>query len=245
MGWQRFARKEALPLKWCLGCGLHVMFQATCEVLDELNLENTVVISGIGCTGRGAGFFNLDSVHGIHGRAIPLAVGMKKANPKLNVLIFSGDGDLLGIGGNHLLHAALRNDNITVICNHNEVFAMTGGQASPTTKIGGITTTTPEGNIKQPINAQGILLSNEKYFYARSSMMHKEHLKKCLKEAMEYEGFSFIEVISPCIINYGRRMGMDVATIYKEVRTNFIITGENRELKNNELGIVKNDKNQN
>jgi len=241
VSFQRFVRKEMLPLGWCLGCGLHTLFYSTCEVLDKLNKTNTVVVSGIGCTGRGAAYFNLDSVHGIHGRAIPLAVGIKKVNPKLNVMVFSGDGDLLGIGGNHLIHAARRSDNITVICNNNEVFAMTGGQLSPTTRIGGITITTPKGNIVQPINTQGILLSNKKYFYARTSPVFKEHLKKCLKEALEYKGFSFVEVISPCIINYARKMGKNVADVFKEIKKTYKICEENRALKDNEIGIVKND----
>lgn len=239
MSFQRFIRKEAVPLKWCPGCGLHALFYATCAILDELNKENTVIVSGIGCTGRGAGYFNLDSVHGIHGRAIPLAVGIKTTNPDLNVMVFSGDGDLLGIGGNHLLHSARRNDDITVICNNNEVFAMTGGQLAPTTRIGGITTTTPEGSTIQPINTQGILLSNKKYFYARSSPIFKEHLKKCLKQALEYKGFSFIEVISPCIINYARKMGKSAADMFKEIKETYKICAQNRPLKDNELGIVK------
>lgn len=228
-----------LPLGWCPGCGLHILFYATCEVLDELDKTNTIIVSGIGCTGRGAAYFNLDSVHGIHGRAIPLAVGIKRINPNLEVIVFSGDGDLLGIGGNHLIHAARRNEDITVICNDNEVFAMTGGQLSPTTRKGGITITTPEGSTIQPINTQGILLSNKKYFYARTSPIFKEHFKKCLKEALEYKGFSFIEVISPCIINYARKMGKNAADMFKEIKEKYKIQGENRPLKDNELGIVK------
>jgi len=241
MSFQRFVRKEMLPLKWCPGCGLHILFYATCEILNELNKTNTIIVSGIGCTGRGAAYFNLDSVHGIHGRAIPLAVGIKKINPNLEVIVFSGDGDLLGIGGNHLIHAARRNEDITVICNNNQVFAMTGGQLSPTTKRGGITTTTPEGSTIQSINTQGILLSNKKYFYARSSPVFKEHLKKCLKETLEYEGFSFIEVVSPCVINYARKVGKSVADTFREIKETYKICEENRLLKNNELGIVKND----
>ncbi len=239
MSSQRFVRKEMLPLGWCPGCGLHILFYATCEVLDELDKTNTIIVSGIGCTGRGAAYFNLDSVHGIHGRAIPLAVGIKRINPNLEVIVFSGDGDLLGIGGNHLIHAARRNEDITVICNDNEVFAMTGGQLSPTTRKGGITITTPEGSTIQPINTQGILLSNKKYFYARTSPIFKEHFKKCLKEALEYKGFSFIEVISPCIINYARKMGKNAADMFKEIKEKYKIQGENRPLKDNELGIVK------
>ncbi|MFH1592063.1 MAG: thiamine pyrophosphate-dependent enzyme [Candidatus Woesearchaeota archaeon] len=239
MGFQEFVRKEMLPLGWCNGCGLHILFYSLCELFDELNKTNTVIVSGIGCTGRGAAYFNLDSVHGLHGRAIPLAVGIKRANPKLDVVVFSGDGDILGIGGNHLIHAARRNENITVICNDNEVFAMTGGQLSPSTRLGGVTTTTPKGSVIQPLNTQGILLSNKKYFYARSSPVFKTHLKKCLRESLSYEGFSLVEVVSPCLVNYSKRAGKGLDEVFKEIKDKFEICEENRTLKDNEFGIVK------
>ena len=238
MSFQELIRKET-PIGWCPGCGLYGTFYAACEVIDELGSENTVVISGIGCTGRGAGYFNLDSVHGIHGRAIPLAVGVKMSNPKLDVIVFSGDGDLLGIGGNHLLHAARRNDNISVICNNNELFAMTGGQVAPTTRLGNITTTTPKGNAQEAVNAQAIILSNKKYFYARTTPVLKEHFKKCLKEAMAHNGFSFIELINPCVTNVGKS-GKSPAQIFGEIKERYRITEESRPLKDDEFGIVKN-----
>jgi len=245
MSSQDYTRKEVLPLKWCPGCGLHILFSSLTQALDELDLKNTVVVSGIGCTGRGAGFFGLDSVHGMHGRAIPLAVGMKKANPDLNVLVYSGDGDLLGIGGNHLLHAARRNDNITVICNLNEVFAMTGRQTSPTTAKGVVTITSPHGNEYEPINAQGIIASNKRFFFGRVSPMHRDHMKQVLKEAMEHKGFSFVEMRFPCVIEYSKSTGKGLAEAYKEGREAYTIadekqlTDENRLLADNELGIVK------
>ncbi len=239
MSWQRFVRKEALPLKWCPGCGLHALFHSTCEVLDKLNLASTVVVSGIGCTGRGAGYFNLDSVHGLHGRAIPLAVGIKRANPKLNVVVFSGDGDLLGIGVGHLVHAARRNDDITVICNSNEVFAMTGGQLSPTTRIGGITATTPKGSAVPPVNTQALITANEKHFYARTSIIHKEHLEECLTRAVKHKGFAFVEIINPCIVNYGRRMGMETAAkVFEDVKARYRMTDGKEPLKPDEFGVM-------
>lgn len=239
MSFQKFVKKEMLPLAWCPGCGLHSLFYSLCEVLDSLNKKDTIIVSGIGCTGRGAAYFNLDSIHGLHGRSIPLAVGIKRTNPKLNVVVFSGDGDLLGIGGNHLVHAARRNDNITVICNNNGVFAMTGGQVSPSTKQGAVTTTTPEGNKIEPINVQGILLSNKKYFYARSSPIFKDHLERSLKEALIYEGFSLVEVVSPCMINYSKRAGKSQAYLFNEIKRKFKISEEKRALKESEFGIVK------
>ena len=241
MSFQRFIRNDVLPLGWCPGCGLHALFYATCEVLDELDKTNTIIVSGIGCTARGAGFFNLDSVHGIHGRAIPLAVGVKAVNPDLNVVVFSGEGDITGIGGNHLLHVARRDDNIVVICNNNEVFAMTGGQSSPTTRIGGKTLTAPEGNVMQPLNIQGIITSNKRFFYARATPVFKEHLKECLKQAFEYDGFVFVEIVFPCIENYSKKMDQSLACVMKDLKGKYKICNENRMLKDDELGIFRSE----
>jgi len=239
MSLKKLIRTEAFPAGWCPGCGLHVLFHSLCGVLDNLNLGKAIIVSGIGCTGRGAGYFNLDSVHGLHGRAIPLAVGIKKANPKLKVVVFSGDGDLLGIGGNHFLHSARRNDEITVICNSNEVFGMTGGQASPTTALGGITKTTPGGNTVPPIDVQATLRANKKYFYARSSPFFKDHLEKCLTTALQHKGFAFVEVISPCLVNYARKNGHDLASLSKEIKSKYEVHQKNGLLKDNQLGMVK------
>ena len=239
MSWQKFVKKEIQPFGWCPGCALYTLFYATAEVLDELRQENTVVVSGIGCSGRGAAYFNLDTVHGAHGRAIPLAVGVKTANPKLNVMVFSGDGDLLGIGGNHLLHSARRNDNLTVICYRNELFAMTGGQAGPTTRINETTVTSPQGNKFDSINVQGIITANQKYFYARTSTVFKDHLKQSLKQAIKHQGFSFVEVVFPCLTNYIKKTGKTLKEITDEVVGKYKISTKNKLLKNNELGIIQ------
>ena len=175
----------------------------------------------------------------MHGRGIPLAVGLKLGNPKLNVVVFSGDGDLLGIGGNHLIHSARRNDDITVICFRNEVFAMTGMQVAPTTKRGVITITTPDGNLFYPINAQGIITSNKNYFYARSNPMHRDHLKKVLKEAILHEGFSFVEIVFPCAVDYAKKTGKGIPEMYKEYKEKFRIVDGNKVLEENELGVMK------
>lgn len=239
MSSKKFVREEAMPIKWCAGCGLNVLYYMCCDLFSELGFgKNTVVVSGIGCTGRGAGYFNADSVHGIHGRTLPLAVGMKTANPKLNVIVYSGDGDLLGIGGNHFLHAARRNDDVTIICFVNEVFAMTGGQAAPTTRVGRITTTTPKGNTLPPVNAQSILLGNEKYFFGRCSPVYLKHMKECLKKALKHKGFSFVEVISPCIINYGRRQGKTISEVFSEIKKIYKIGSDGKPLGTYELGAV-------
>jgi len=233
---------EGFPTVWCPGCGIGLIFRETAKVFDELkfNKENATVVSGIGCSGRSAGYFNLDSAHTLHGRALPVAEGIKRANDKLNVVVFSGDGDLSGIGGNHLLHASRRDIDITVICVNNEIYGMTGGQMSPTTKKGVKTMTSPYGDPYEPVNIQGIITSNKRHFYARSSVFHLEHLNKCIKQAIEWKGFSFVEVISDCIENNGRRLGFKNAyEMLISYRNNFKINPEAKVLDEFELGIIK------
>lgn len=223
---------------WCKGCGLHSLFLQTNEVLKKLNLKNLVAVSGIGCTGRASGYFNFDSVNTLHGRAIPIAEGLKRANDKLNVFVMSGDGDLLSIGLNHLIHCARRNLDITVICMNNHIYGMTGGQASPTTEKGGITRTTPNGSEFEPINIQKILMANKKYFYARTNPYNLKHLSSCLEKAFKHKGFSFVEVLAPCITNLKRILKVkNVAELTKPYINDYSYIEENRELNELEYGV--------
>src|SRR3970040_1343520 len=137
-------KTERLPHVWCPGCGLGLILKQVAQVLKELNMDytNTTVVSGVGCTGRMSGYLDLDGVYTLHGRTVPVAEAIKTVNPDLNVVVISGDGDLGSIGGNHLLHAIRRNPNITVVCNNNEVYGLTGGQAGPTTPKGTSTVST-------------------------------------------------------------------------------------------------------
>jgi 2-oxoglutarate ferredoxin oxidoreductase subunit beta len=201
--------------------------------------QDTVVISGIGCTGRSAGYFALDSVHGLHGRAIPVAEGLKLANDDLNVVVVSGDGDLLGIGGNHLLHTLRRNTNITVFCSVNETYGMTGGQKSPTTRPDARTVTTPRGSSETPINVQAIVKAHGN-FYARTTAYHLRHLKKSLLAALRYDGFSFVEVRLPCPINFGRRIGYPEAyDMLMELKAEYKINDGAELLAADEIGITE------
>ncbi|MBW3015407.1 2-oxoacid:ferredoxin oxidoreductase subunit beta [Candidatus Woesearchaeota archaeon] len=230
---------------WCKGCGLSILLHAVGQTLEKLNMnkQNSTVVSGIGCAARGSGYFDLDGINGLHGRAIPLAEGIKLAKPEINTFVFSGDGDLTGIGGNHLIHASRRNTDITVICANNEIYGMTGGQKSPLTPLGTKTMTSPKGNRWDPVNIQGIITSNKKHFYARTTVAHLPHLKKCLEEAFRHKGFSFVEVKINCLSNYGRRIGFksffDMLKHYKETFT--INQSPTTGLKDNELGIIQND----
>jgi 2-oxoglutarate ferredoxin oxidoreductase subunit beta len=184
-----------------------------------INLQNTVMVSGIGCSARGAGYVKLDSYHTTHGRAIPFATGMKLANPELNVVVFSGDGDLFAIGGNHFIHAARRNMDITVICVNNLIYGMTGGQAAATTPMNARTTTTPLGNPDQPFNLPLLAYASGATYIARWTILHTRDLTKSIEEAFTRRGFSFIEVLAPCPTGYGRRnkeRPLDTLKLYQE-----------------------------
>lgn len=241
MRFMRFLRKEYLPTPWCPGCGNGQVLKSTCDAFEELNLDmsRTVIVSGIGCSGRSAGFFNLDSVHTAHGRAIPVAEGIKTANENLTVVVMSGDGDLLGIGGNHLLHAIRRNTPITIICFSNEVYGMTGGQVSPTSPRGAFTLTTPDGNPDVPINIQAIIKAHNR-FYARSTTFHLKHLKKCIVEALRHPGLSFVDAICQCIVNNGRRVGFkDAYEMLMDYKTRYLINDYADSLGRHEIGITR------
>jgi len=214
-------RTERIPHIWCPGCGIGTAF-SSCLVAVQGNgtdLNKTVMVSGIGCSGRGAGYIKLDSYHTTHGRAIPFATGMKLANPELNVIVFSGDGDLFAIGGNHFIHAARRNMDLTVICVNNLNYGMTGGQAAATTPHGAKTTTSPRGNPESPFNLPLLAYASGATYVARWTILHTRDLTKSIEEALSRRGFSFIEVLAPCPTSFGRRnkqKPLDTLKIYQE-----------------------------
>ncbi len=214
-------RIDRIPHIWCPGCGIGTAFSSCLIAMREsgIDLEKTVMVSGIGCSGRGAGYVNLDSYHTTHGRAIPFATGMKLANPELNVVVFSGDGDLFAIGGNHFIHAARRNVDLTVICVNNFTYGMTGGQVAATTPLTAKTTTTPVGNPDTPFNLPLLAYASGATYVARWTILHTRDLTESIEEALLNRGFSFVEVLSPCPVNYGRRNkenGIDSLKIYQE-----------------------------
>ncbi|NOR15390.1 MAG: 2-oxoacid:ferredoxin oxidoreductase subunit beta [Candidatus Aminicenantes bacterium] len=245
MRYKNYIKWSRMPTTWCPGCAIGIVFKQLTFTLEDIQMPKNEmsVVSGIGCSGRAAGYFDVDSVHVTHGRTLPVAEGIKRANHKLNVIVFSGDGDLVGIGGNHLLHVARRDVNLTVICINNETYGMTGGQMAPTTKKGTKTLTSTKGSAYFPLNIQQIITSTPKHFYARSSAFRINHLQKCIKEAIAWEGFAFVDVISYCIENFGRRMGFKgpfemLDKIKQDHRINYKPDGL---LGDFELGIIKND----
>ena len=203
-------RGERLPHIWCQGCGLGTAlttFISSLQWLEEnrgWDLDKVAVVSGIGCTGRIAGYLRLDSFHTTHGRAIPFATGLKLANPDLKVIVISGDGDIAGIGGNHFIHAARRNLDITVVCVNNFNYGMTGGQVGPTTPHEARAVTTQYGNFEYPFNLPYLAAASGASFVARWTVLHARRLQWTLRRAMEHPGFSFVEVIAPCSTAYAR-----------------------------------------
>ncbi len=206
-------QKKQTELKriWCPGCGLFTVETVIAKEMENLgwNKNNTVVISGIGCTARISEYFNLDTIHVTHGRTIPTAEGIKIANPKLNVVVISGDGDLLSIGGNHLLHGSRRNTDIKIFCNNNRLYAMTGGQTAASTPKNMKTKTAPFGSNIEALNTKGILKSNKEFFFAKTNTLDLEHFKKSVKDSLQWKGFSFVEVLSPCASDIERKIRSD------------------------------------
>ena len=219
---EKYLRQDRLPHIWCPGCGIGPTLGCFLRAIDhsEINKDKISVVSGIGCTGRVAGYVKFDSFHTTHGRAIPFATGLKLANPELNVVVFSGDGDLAAIGGNHLIHAARRNIDITIICVNNFNYGMTGGQVGPTAPFEARTTTTPYGNFEPPFNLPYLMTASGASYVSRWTVLHIRQLEKAIDEAMIKPGFSFIEVIAPCPVVYGRLnkepKGLDSLHNYQE-----------------------------
>jgi 2-oxoglutarate ferredoxin oxidoreductase subunit beta len=241
--YKKLLKLNRFPHTWCPGCGIGAVLKNVAIGLKELgwNEQNTTVVSGIGCSGRMAGYMNLDAVHTPHGRALTAAEAIKTVRPDLNVIVLSGDGDLGSIGGNHLLHTFRRNPDITVFCNDNEIYGLTGGQAGPTTPEGTKTITSPRGAHHQPLRLNRILTAKSPCFYARTTVYHVNHFKTCIREALLYKGFSFVDIISDCIELNGRRLGFKTAhQMFKWFDERFhIVEGVRDHLGNDELGIVK------
>jgi 2-oxoglutarate ferredoxin oxidoreductase subunit beta len=215
-------RMDRMPHIWCPGCGIGSEVNSFAEAVKRSGIDpkKLVVVSGIGCTGRVAGYVNFDSIHTTHGRAIAVATGVKLANPELTVVVFSGEGDLAGIGGNHLIHAARRNMDLVVICNNNFTYGMTGGQVTPTTPNSAIASTTPYGNYEYPFSLPFLMDAAGATYIARWTSVHSRNVTQSIEEALLRKGFSFIEVISPCTTLYLRRNrlgdGVDMLQHYQE-----------------------------
>ena len=207
---QKYIREDRLPNVWCAGCGIGTLLNSTANAIHELqlDLDKLVMISGIGCSGRFGGYFESDGFHTTHGRAIPLATGVKLTNPNLEVVVVSGDGDLFAIGGNHFIHAARRNIDMTVICLNNLNYGMTGGQLGPTSPNLSLTSTSKFGNLEHPFNLVQLAAGAGAVYVARWTTYHVKQLQRAIKNGIQKKGFSFIEVVAPCLIYYERYNAM-------------------------------------
>ena len=202
-----YLREGRIPHIFCPGCSLGTVTNLLVEAILESDYDpkDVAVISGIGCTGRIAGYLNFDSFHTTHGRAIPFAIGLSVTDPNRKVIVISGDGDLFAIGGNHIIHAARRNANLTVICVNNFNYGMTGGQAGPTSYPGQVQTTAPYGSQDEPFNIPDLMKTCGAAYVARWTALDVRRVKEAFSEAIAKNGFSFVEVLGSCPTTYGRR----------------------------------------
>lgn len=203
----KYFRPGRLPHIWCPGCGNGVVTGCIVKAIDKLGLDkdNVAVISGIGCSSRASGYLDFNTVHSAHGRALPVATGVKLADPSLKVLVVTGDGDATAIGGNHLIHAARRNIDMTVVLFNNNIYGMTGGQYSPLTPQGSKATTAPYETIEPAFDITELAKAAGATFVARATTFHAQILADLIAKGMEHKGFSLIEAVSGCPISFGRQ----------------------------------------
>lgn len=211
---QKYFREGNLPHIWCPGCSHGIVTRALVKAIDDLNLDkdNTVIVSGIGCSSRAPGYLDFNTVHTTHGRAIAFATGIKLSKPHLDVIVITGDGDATAIGGNHLIHAARRNIDLTVVVFNNNIYGMTGGQYSPTTPNQAFGTTAPYGNIDQPFDIVNLAAGAGATYVARGTAYHTNQLINYLKKAIQHKGFSLIDAVCACPTYYGRKNKTGTAT---------------------------------
>jgi 2-oxoglutarate ferredoxin oxidoreductase subunit beta len=202
----RYYLKDRLPTIWCPGCGLGTATAAFLRGLDEAGIDRdrTVLVNGIGCSGRTAAYLDFDVLKGTHGRAIAFATGIKLFRPELNVVVMAGDGDTLAIGGNHFIQAARRDIDITLILFNNQIYGMTGGQVSPTTPLGARASTAPEGASERAFDACKLAAAAGASYVARATSYHTQLLTRVTRNALTHKGFSLVEVVSQCPQQYGR-----------------------------------------
>lgn len=223
----QYLRQELLPTTFCPGCGCGTVLNSFAHAIDELGIDpkEMVFVTGIGCSSWiPSPYFKGDTLHTTHGRPLAFATGVKVMQPDLKVIVIAGDGDVAGIGGNHLIHAARRNIDISVFMVNNWNYGMTGGQASPTTPFGIPTTTTPYSNVEHPLQAAEVVAAAGASYVSRWTTYHVFPLVKAIQESIRIKGFSFVEIISQCPVSYGKLVNMrkasDFLRIYRDHAVN-------------------------
>ncbi len=211
--YEKYFRQDRLPHIWCPGCGNGIVLSAFARAMYELDIDKdqTVVVSGIGCSSRATTYVDFNTLHTTHGRALAFATGVKLAEPRLNVIVFMGDGDSSAIGGNHLIHACRRNIDMTAIIINNNIYGMTGGQYSPLTPTGKKATTAPYGMIERNFDLCDLVKGAGATFVARGTTYHAKQLTDLIVAGVQNKGFSVIEAVSQCPVSYGRRNKMKSA----------------------------------
>jgi len=218
---QYLRHDKKFPHVWCPGCGNGIVLGALIRAIDSLAIEkdDIVLISGIGCSGRMTVYVDCNTLHTTHGRALTFATGVKLVKPALSVIVIMGDGDATAIGGNHFIHAARRNLDLTAIIINNQIYGMTGGQYSPTTPYGSFAETALYGHIEHPFSIAELAVTAGASFVARGTVYHARLLDELIAKGIRRRGFSVVEVMSHCHVQYGRRNRMaDPVTMMKWLR---------------------------
>jgi 2-oxoglutarate ferredoxin oxidoreductase subunit beta len=220
-----YIRERFFPHIWCQGCGHGIVLNNLLRAVEHLGMSKNEIVmaSGIGCSSRISGYVDFHTLHTIHGRALAFATGVKLSKPELNVIVPMGDGDALSIGGNHFIHAARRNIDITAIIMNNRIYGMTGGQYSPLSGAGTFATTAPYSNIDQDFDVAQLAMAAGATFVARTTTYHVQQMSELIRQAILHEGFSVVEVLSQCPTYFGRKNklggAVEMMTQLKETTT--------------------------
>ncbi len=217
--YDKYLRPNKLPHIWCPGCGHGIVLKALLRAIDKTGLpkDNIVMVSGIGCSSRTPGYVDFNTMHTLHGRAMAFATGIKFARPDLKVIVVTGDGDALAIGGNHFIHACRRNIDMTVLVYTNATYGMTGGQYSPTSPIGSTATTSRYGNIEPPFDTCEMAKASGASFVARGTAYHTIELERTIYDALMHKGMSVVDIIDACPTYFGRMNKYKSATQMMEI----------------------------
>jgi 2-oxoglutarate ferredoxin oxidoreductase subunit beta len=238
MSIKNYLRERFFPHMWCPGCGHGIVLNAMLRAIQKLGLNKNdiVMVSGIGCSSRISGYVDFHTLHTIHGRALAFATGVKMSRPELNLIVPMGDGDALSIGGNHFIHAARRNIDITAIVMNNRIYGMTGGQYSPLSGYGTSATTAPYSNIDHAFDVVELAESAGASFVARTTVYHVQQLADIIQQAIEHKGFSVVEALTQCPTYFGRknRMG-SAADMMRHFKDNTTPIGSKAKQENPEL----------
>jgi 2-oxoglutarate ferredoxin oxidoreductase subunit beta len=213
MALKDYLRERFFPHMWCPGCGHGIVLNGLIRAVEKLGMSRNEIVmtSGIGCSSRISGYVDFHSLHTIHGRALAFATGVKLSKPELNVIVPMGDGDALSIGGNHFIHAARRNIDITAIVMNNRIYGMTGGQYSPLSGQGTLATTAPYYNIDQAFDVVELAKAAGASFVARTTTYHVQQMADIIRQAIMHDGFSVVEIFSQCPTYFGRKNKMGSA----------------------------------